>query len=357
MRIKNSTGNPAGYFGFKDANAFSRAIEAELAEHDSHSRAEMEQARSGQPKQQGGFRLRGKPGSEARLKQAAALVGDDDLVRAVLLPQIGERMRGAIIAYGNGRIAQSTLISELVRLSEVVDPAYGGQVGAMIYSTLNEQLGDWHSAEAFSAALQQSWNQKLEQDEREAERREDQRLSERERLMNQELRRAALKGNREDAEQVAGLLHSVDPDQLYAEGEISDEDLRTAMRSAGEMAKTGREASSTMRFLEAMHHEIAGGIGAPGNAIDDHARREWENDLGTARALTVAQTLRTPEQIEANARHSVERDKRGRSSDFMHRLQQEADRMSGLTEHRERLADQAVADAQRRQEERRQEGW
>jgi len=356
MRIKNSTGNPAGYFGFKDANAFSRAIEAELAEHNSHSRAEMEQARSGQPQKQRAFKLQGAPGSEQRLKQARQLVGDDDLVRAVLLPQIGERMRGAIQQYANGRIAQSTMIEHLVGLSEVVDPAYMGQVGAMVTQTLQD-MGDYHSADAYSSALGESWTQKLEQDEREAERREDRRLSERERLMNQELRRAALKGNREDAEQVAGLLHSVDPEQLYAEGEISDDDLRTAMRSAGEMAKTGREASSTMRFLESMHAEIAGGIGAPGNAIDDHARREWENDLGTARALTVAQTLRTPEQIEANARHSVERDKRGRSSDFMQRLQQEADRMSGLTEHRERLADQAVADAQRRQEERRQEGW
>ena len=98
-------------------------------------------------------------------------------------------------------------------------------------------------------------------------------------------------------------------------------------------------------------------MAGPGNAATDEERARWQADMDVARALTTAQHLTAAETIEANARASVERDRRGRSS-FMDKLNAEADRLSGHTPEREAMLDRAVADSQAEHDRRlREDGW
>jgi hypothetical protein len=79
-----------------------------------------------------------------------------------------------------------------------------------------------------------------------------------------------------------------------------------------------------------------------------------------ATAGVVAAYYTPPEEIEIRAQASVERDKRGTTTDWIKAIEYEADKMSGgpiTAPHREQMAEHARDQADKRREERRQQGW
>jgi hypothetical protein len=218
---------------------------------------------------------------------------------------------------------------------------------------------DYALADAFALAFGEAVARRVARDEREYVRSEERRMNERERMMKREVRRAASNGSRADAEAAFEVTHSITPEELYS-ADLTNDDIAVAMRSAATMNESGRRAKSTLDFLTSMHHEIARGIGGPASSWPEQERARWQHDMDTARALTVAQHLKTPEQIEAESRRSIETDRRG-SSDFMARVQAEAERMSGTSAaapHREEIAQRArTEEARIREMQLREEGW
>lgn len=340
------------WFGYPSEAAFRAAVEAEMGEHDSHS-ASGDHSGATRQQQPQEFRLRGKPMSKERLKQARDYLGDDRLAHGVLLNEMTERMRRLVDSLASGRNSPGTVASELARLTVSLEPQYIPAVAEMLSNSLAE-AGDWGAVDVFQESLQQQAEQRVEREQRDWVRSEEKRLGAREQMLKQEMRRAARKHSRADAEFAGEILHTIEPEELYGE-DLTDDDIRTAMRSAAIANETGRQAKSTANFLEAFDAAVQSGIGAPGSSWDDAQRERWEEEQRIESANIALRKLTPPELIEARAIASVEDDRRGQG-DWMDQFDKEAARMGGQTEHRERLADQAVADAHKHEEALRQMG-
>jgi hypothetical protein len=313
----------------------------------------MAEARSGQP-QENRFRVRGKPGSVERRQQARELLGNDALFYSAQMEELGHRLARVVQLHAEGRNGDDRTVAELVRLTEGLDPSIVREVAGMVEQTLTD-AGAYDVSLRYDDAISEAWNNRVEREQADYADAEAKRMKARYEMMRAEVQRAGRDGSREDMRAAQEVAHMVDPETLYDADALSNDEIRAAMRAAAAASERERKAASTLNFLEKMHAEIERGIGAPGSSWNDDQRERWQRDLFEARAATVLQHVPQADVIEAEAWKSVEDDKRGPRS-FIAQVEAEAARMTGQTEHREALADQAVENAKKHQEQLRQWG-
>jgi hypothetical protein len=334
----------AGFMGYRDEAEFARAVDAELAEMHSHSRAGMNETRN--PQQQAGV-LHGAPGSVERYEQVRRIVKDDNLTRQVLQGEVANRIKSTVEALAAGRIALSTAVSNLVTYTEAVQAPEEATVEGVVTEVLRDMV-DEDAAADYLRAMYASDQRRIEADQEEWVRREERRVKNRERVMVQEARRAG-----KDAESAVAPLHTVPPEVLYDEQAITNDQLRASMRSSARMGQAARESRNVLNWLDSFNL-AAEQIGAA-PAGPDELREKWRAEQNQAALLTAAQRVVTPEQAWEEAAASVECDKGG--NNFLARLEAEAERMSGHTlPHRKAIAERARQDEAEREEALRQLG-
>ena len=300
------------FFGYASEAAFLKDVEREIDNRSIHDR---DGARS-KPAPE---KLRGKPMSPERLRQAARLAGvnQQHFLNTVSRGQTGQKLVRAVKKLNEGYDR------------EALDAA----------ADLTVELRDENVPRAAMNALppeiaQAYYERMVEIAEGRDQTSEEERIAARQKLLSAEYERAQRLGPGV-VEQVDALAHE-HPEALY--NDLADDEVQVLLRAQAEQARSERSALTHFGIHDALATEMVR-VGGPGSRWNDADRAQWEAELRETALNEYDKRLVSPDEAIQKAAATLEP-----GHTFRDALNQEIDNMA--IHNRENLEAEREADWQ-----------